>query len=100
MNNIQFAKNFNKLHGQTSAELIDIKMVDLSEMGDDDFKELVEYDCKAEDGSYYPLERNSFVTFLIFLGNKNIVFQTIRKKESFMKYYNKKGLVFDININK
>ncbi len=95
---IKFNKNFIKLHNQTSAQLIDVKMVDLSCMNDDDFNELKEYDCKADDGSYYPLDRNGYCTLLIFLGNKNIVFQTIRKKESFMKYYNQKGIVFDIYI--
>ena len=75
-------------------------MVDLSSMNDDDFNELVEYDCKADDGSYYPLARNGYHTLLIFIGNKNIVFQTIRKKESFMKYNTQKGIVFDICIKK
>lgn len=96
---VKFNKNFLKLHNQTSAQLIDVKMINLSEMSDDDFNELIEYDCKADDGSYYPLDRNSYHTLLIFLGNKNIVFQTIRKKDSFMKYYTKKGIVFNIKIN-
>lgn len=97
---IKFDKKFIKLHNQTSAQLIDVKMVDLSEMNDNDFNELIEYDCKADDGSYYPLDKKGYCTLLIFLGNKNIVFQTLRKKESFMKYNTKKGIVFDIKVNK
>lgn len=62
---IKFNKNFIKLHNQTSAQLIDVKMVDLSSMNDDDFNELVEYDCKSDDG-YYPLDRNKIYTLLIF----------------------------------
>lgn len=96
---IKFDKNFIKLHNQTSAQLIDVKMVDLSEMNDNDFNELIEYDCKADDGSYYSLNRNGHYTLLIFLGNKNIVFQTLRKKESYMKYHTMKGIVFDIKVN-
>lgn len=94
---IKFNKNFIKLHNQTSAQLIDVKMVDLSIMNDDDFNELVEYDCKSDDG-YYPLDRNKIYTLLIFIGNKNIVFQTLRKKESYTKYYSQKGIVFNICV--
>lgn len=95
---IKFNKNFIKLHNQSSAQLIDVKMVDLAQMSDKSYNKLVEYDCKADDGSYYPLDRNGYYTLLIFLGNNNIVFQTLRNKDSFIKYNSMIGLVFNIKI--
>ena len=41
---IKFDKKFIKLHNQTSAQLIDVKMIDLSEMNDNDFIMLCDQD--------------------------------------------------------
>lgn len=93
---IKFSKRYNKLHKQTHATLIGMRIVDLSKMSDEDFEELVEYDAKAEDGSYFPLQRDGVYFLLIFLGNKNIVFQTLRKSEKYRYYNNFRGEQFEI----
>lgn len=95
---IKFAKNFIKLHNQTHAELIDVRTIDLSLLSDIEFQELIEIDAKAEDGSYFPLDRNSQYVLLIFLGNKNIPFTTLRKISSYEKYVQLINHIFDIRV--
>lgn len=98
MNKINFSSYYVKLHGQTTAELVAVKMVDLSFMNCKDFQELVEYDCKANDGSYYPLNKDKSYCLLIFLGNKNIVFQTLRNREKYTHYQGLIGHIFDVVV--
>lgn len=99
MNKINFSADFTKLHGQTTAELVAVKMVDLSFMNCKDFQELVEYDCKANDGSYYSLNKDKSYCLLIFLGNKNIVFQTLRSREKYTDYQGLIGHIFDVVVD-
>ena len=98
MNIIKFAKQFLKLHGQTSAELVAVRLVDTALMSYTDFDTLVEYDCKATDSSYYPLNKDKTYTQLIFIGNKNIPFATLRNKDKYMDYVNMIGHIFCITI--
>ena len=98
MTKITFSKDYIKLHGQTTAELIAVKIIDLSYMSDKDFQELVEYDCLATDGSYFPLNKDKSYCLLVFLGNKNIVFQTLRKREKYTDYQNLIGHIFDLVV--
>lgn len=98
MNTIKFSKEFIKLQGQTKAELLAVKMVCLADLSDEAFKDLIEYDCKAVDDSYYPLNRNKSYCLLVFLGNKNIVFQTLRNKDKYIKYNGLIGHIFDVVV--
>lgn len=98
MTTIKFAKQFLKLHGQTSAELVAVKLLDTATISSNDFEELVEYDAKANDGSYYPLDRNKTYTQLIFIGNKNIPFTTLRNKNKYLDYMKSIGWVYDIEV--
>lgn len=100
MNTIKFAKQFLKLHGQTSAELVAVKLLDTALMQLDDFEEMYEYDCKADDGSYYPLNKDKTYTQLVFIGNKNIPFATLRNKDKYMDYINQIGWVFSVEVEK
>lgn len=76
MNKIKFSKIYPKLWGQTQAKLIAVEDITIDENTD---KDLIEYDTKASDGSYYKLNKGKYIQ-LIFLGNKNIPFCTIRSK--------------------
>lgn len=98
MTTIKFAKNFLKLHGQTSAELVAVRLVDTALMSPADFDELYNYDCKADDGSYYPLNKDKTYTQLIFIGNKNIPFATLRNKDKYMDYIDMIGHTFNIEV--
>lgn len=99
MNIIKFSKIYPKLWGQTQAELLAVKEIEINENTN---KDLIEYDTKAIDGSYYELKKGKYLQ-LIFLGNKNIPFCTIRSKYSSYvnktEYYKSKiGEIFDIVI--
>lgn len=100
MNTIKFAKQFLKLHGQTSAELVAVRLVDTALMSPADFDELYNYDCKADNGSYYSLNKDKTYTQLIFIGNKNIPFATLRNKDKYMDYVNQIGWVFSVEVEK
>lgn len=99
MNIIKFSKIYPKLWGQTQAELLSVKEIEINENTN---KDLIEYDTKAIDGSYYELKKGKYLQ-LIFLGNKNIPFCIIRSKYgSYVNkteyYKNKIGEIFDIVI--
>ena len=100
MNTIKFAKQLLKLHGQTSAELVAVRLVDTALMSPADFDELYNYDCKADDGSYYPLNKDKTYTQLIFIGNKNIPFATLRNKNKYMDYVKQIGWVFSVEVER
>lgn len=100
MTTIKFAKNFLKLHGQTSAQLVAVRLLDTALMSPTDFKEMYEYDAKADDGSYYPLNKDKTYTQLIFVGNKNIPFATLRNKDKHIDYMNSIGWVYNIEVEK
>lgn len=86
MNTIFFSHKYPKLHNQTKANLINIKVLDYNEL----HKDLIEYDTSYEsDGKkdYYPLPRTKLIQ-LVFLGNKGIPFCTIRRyTETKYSYY-------------
>ena len=75
---IKFSSDYPKLHGQTSAELLAVKPIRID---NDTPKELIEYDTKKSDGTYYNLITGNYIQ-LIFLGNLGIPFTTIRSKRN------------------
>ena len=80
MEEIKFNRNYKKLHNQTSAELIyyDFKS------GAEFHKEFIEYDTDNR----YEIDKTQEYLFLVFIGNKDIVFTTLRKAntENLLKY--------------
>lgn len=78
MMEIKFSSDYPKLHGQTSAELLAVKPIHI---GNGTLKELIEYDTKKADGTYYELETGDYIQ-LIFIGNLGIPFCTIRSKRN------------------
>ena len=75
---IKFSSDYPKLHGQTSAELLAVKPIRIDKNTP---KELIEYDTKKSDGTYYNLKTGNYIQ-LIFLGNLGIPFCTIRSKRN------------------
>jgi len=73
---IKFSSDYPKLHGQTSAELLTVRPIRIDRSTP---KELLEYDTKKADGTYYKLRTGDYIQ-LVFLGNLGIPFCTIRSK--------------------
>jgi hypothetical protein len=108
MNEIKFSHNYPKIWGQKEATLILIRVLDAKAVQNN--KDLLEYDTRYDlpDYSpdffdelvYYPLPKTGKLIQLIFIGDKDIPFCTIRRhtpeKE---KYYDSKlGYKFAIVI--
>jgi len=102
MKEIKFSGNYPKLHGQITAELLAVKKIRIDKNTP---KELLEYDTVKNDGTKYLLKTGNYIQ-LVFLGNLNIPFCTIRAaisrfgsdKEEY--YKNLIGEIFMINIEK
>lgn len=75
-NQIKFTGSYPKLHNQTTAELISVRELRIDRFTP---KELIEYDTKKDDGTYYKLKTGNYIQ-LIFIGNFNIPFTTIRAR--------------------
>lgn len=75
---IKFSGNYPKLHNQTTAELVAVRDIRIDRNTP---KELLEYDTKKEDGTYYSLKTGNYIQ-LVFVGNFSIPFCTIRTKTS------------------
>lgn len=75
MKTIKFSKEYPKLWLQEEAELIAVRMISAEKI----CEQLKEYDTKATDGSYYELPKQGLMLQLIFLGNFQIPFCTIRR---------------------
>jgi len=96
---IKFSKQYNKLWNQSEAELLAVKNIKINKQTP---KELIEYDTKAVDGSYFPLKSGTYIQ-LVFLGDKGIPFCTIRAAypQTKVDYYrNNIGNVFKIEMIK
>lgn len=94
---IKFSKQYNKLWNQSEAELLAVKDIKINKQT---AAELIEYDTKATDGSYYPLKSGAYIQ-LVFLGDKGIPFCTIRAAYPQHKvdyYRNNIGNIFKIEM--
>ena len=95
MAEIRFNDEYPKLWGQSTAELILIRVVNRSRLS----RNLVEYDTKKSDDTYYDLPDGELIQ-LFFIGNHGIPFCTMRKytKEKYEEFENKIGTIFDIVV--
>lgn len=95
MHVIKFSHIYPKLWGQDQAELIAIRLINRKDMHQD----LIEYDTKTKLGTYYPLPPNDYIQ-LVFIGNKNIPFCTLRRmtQEKFDYYKQFIGQQFKIEL--
>ena len=89
---INFNRNYTKLHGQKMARLIDIGI----RTGKRLCKEFVEYDTDGQ----YKIEEDTTYLFLVFVGNDYFPFTTLRKlnKENIEKYVGREGKIFKIVV--
>ncbi len=86
---IKFSHNYPKFWNQTEAELLAMKIIDAEDVQKNE--DLLKYDtCWYEDGQHgqYELPEKGKLIQLIFLGNKNIPFCTLRRyTEQKHRYY-------------
>lgn len=97
MKTIKFSGDYPKLHGQKSATLVAVAKIKIDKNTP---HELLEYDTKKSDGTYYELKTGNYMQ-LIFLGDKAIPFCTIRSAypQHKVEYYkNSIGQKFNIAI--
>ena len=97
-NTIQFDTNYPKLCNQSKAQLVHIHALYF-----EDFlkrKDLIDYDTKRYDGSHYEYNKTLSYLLLFFVGDKGIMFSSLRKmnSENADKYLNKIGKWFYIDI--
>lgn len=98
MKTIKFSSDYPKLHGQTSAELLAVKMLRVDRNTP---PELLAYDTTKEDGTRFELKTGNYLQ-LIFLGNLRIPFCTIRSSYPPQKveyYTGSIGENFQIEVN-
>ena len=94
---IKFSSNYPKLWGQTEATLIAVRDIQINKQTHPD---LLEYDTKKPDGSYFKLANGNYIQ-LVFIGNKGIPFCTIRSAFPTKKvdYYKSNiNQVFEIEV--
>lgn len=92
MEKIKFSKEYKKLHGQKFAKLLAVYPQTVNAT----WKELLDYDTIAVDGSRYELKNGNYL-LLVFIGDKHIPFTTIRSDKPAMNgmkskwdYYNER----------
>lgn len=98
MPKIKFSHNYPKLWNQVAAELLAVRPIYICSATS---HELIEYDTKIKDGEYFKLKAGNYIQ-LVFIGNKNIPFCTIRSAypQTKVDYYNGLiGKVFDLEVN-
>ena len=101
MNQIKFSKEYKKLYKQTSATLLLVRPIHIT--NETPYTELLDYDTLAEDGTRYEIKNGRWLQ-LVFLGNLGIPFCTIRSDrpahdgmDSKADYYGKRiGQEFEI----
>lgn len=97
---ILFDNNYPKLHGQKRAVLCGAITGMTPQFLRDMFPGLIEHDTKRDDGRFYHIIENGVYMLLIFIGDKGIMFPTLRKQnEENLNFYGAaRGEEFEIVI--
>ena len=84
MKMIIFEGEYPKLHNQNIAKLVAVETIKINQSK---HQELLEYDTKRSDGTYYQINDGDYIQ-LIFIGDKHIPFCTLRKFSGYsLNYY-------------
>lgn len=98
---ISFDENYPKLHNQTVAKLLlTVTNVSGQLLKRGTLKYVTEFDTLRSDGRHYHIDEKKEYMILLFLGNKRILFTSIRAQnnENTEKYCNSVGECFSISI--
>lgn len=97
---ISFDDNYPKLHNQTVAKLL-LTFTNVSGqiLKNGTFKYITEFDTLRSDGRHYHIDEKKEYMVLLFLGNKRILFTSIREQnqENTEKYCSSVGECFSIS---
>lgn len=77
---ICFDNNYPKLNNQKHARLVFVIQGLLGEMLLKNFPDLTYYDTLRDDGVYYDIKNDESYMLLFFIGEKGIMFSTLRKQ--------------------
>jgi hypothetical protein len=96
LNEIRFGSDYPKLWGQKKAKLVYVSVFATERIE----KELIEYDTKKSDGTYYQLPNIEFFLHLVLIGEKGIPFCTLRKftQENYDDYRSSIEKWFNIQV--
>ena len=97
---IKFNDNFPKLHNQKQARLVMVIQEISGEMLFRNFSELLSFDTRRSDGKYYDFDWEKEYMLLLFVGDKDIMFSTLRKQneENAILYAESVGDLFKITV--
>lgn len=97
---IKFDNNYPKLHGQQLARLVMAIQEIEGSMLLNNFEHLTAFDTIRDDGKFYNIDPDKEYMLLLFVGEKNIMFSTLRKQngENAILYAESVGEVFKITI--
>ena len=95
---IQFDTNYPKLCNQSKAKLVHIHGLFFEDFKKE--KDLIDYDTLRYDGSHFEIKEHLSYFILFFVGDKGIMFSTLRKmnEENAEKYLQNLGKWFYIDI--
>lgn len=98
-NVIKFGCNYPKLCNQARAKLVWVDLIlDGDFVMDCKVNALLEYDTKRPDGTQRDIEQGNYY-LLFFVGDKGIMFSTLRKRtKENKKYLTKIGRWFDVEV--
>lgn len=97
---IRFDNNYPKLHNQKHARLVMVIQGILGEMLLKNFPDLTFFDTLRDDGIYYDIKPEESYMLLLFVGDKEIMFSTLRKQneEKAILYAESIGEVYKLKI--
>ena len=93
---IKFSDEYPKLWEQRKAQLLDVRILDAQAVAIN--KRLIEYDTKKSDGTYYPLPKTGKLIQLVFIGDYDIPFCTLRRHtdKKYLYYMSLKGEILEV----
>jgi len=97
---IKFNNQYPKLHNQKTARLLMVIQEISGELLNNEFFYLMKYDSLRDDGLLYNIKPDENYMLLLFLGDENILFTTLRKQneENAILYAESVGDVFIITV--
>lgn len=97
---IKFDCNYPKIHGQKLARLVMVIQEISGSMLLNSFGFLTSFDTIRDDGKFYNIDPEKEYMLLLFVGDKNIMFPTLRKQngENAILYAESVGEMFKITI--
>lgn len=97
---IKFDNNYPKLHNQKEARLLMVIQDVSGELLNNEFYHLMKFDSLRDDGLLYNIKPEETYMLLLFVGDKNIMFPTLRKQneENAILYAESVGEFFTITI--